>query len=147
MGVSRWDCKLESCLSILATRVQMGQMSTETAYLLVSKGYANLVGFSNPGKVQICYFPDPVCARLAMAMMDENWFMKLKGCYIMESPKTGGYSRPRIRFPVGCANQIRAMLEYFSQRCTFYFVVTFSEAKLTPHTGISLFPLLVGCPI
>jgi hypothetical protein len=74
----KWTDTPESCLSILATRVQMGQTSMKTATELVSGGYVNLTGFSGLSGVRICCQTDPVCARLAMALMDENWSMKVK---------------------------------------------------------------------
>ena len=58
--------------SILGTRVQMGQTTFQIASKLVSKGYANVVSVGD-GKAQICFMNDPVCARLAMCMMDEEW--------------------------------------------------------------------------
>jgi len=100
-----WESNKESCLSILATRVQMGQTSTEIASRLVSKGYANLVGFSTRNVAEICYHTDPVCAHLAMAIMDENWSMEVIGSNICGKDKiwwvqqaaesfSGGLCRP-----------------------------------------------------
>ena len=67
----------KACLSVLATRVQMGQTSFRVASDLVAKAYATLTDFTmaeDVGEVaQFCYLPDPVCARLAMCLMDENW--------------------------------------------------------------------------
>jgi ribonuclease HI len=78
----KWDKNQDSCLSILATRVQMGQTSTETASRLVAKGYASLVGFSDKNVARICYYPDPVCAHLAMAMMDKDWKIKVNDSFL-----------------------------------------------------------------
>ena len=51
----------------------MGAISvTVASELLVAKGYANLTGVSDVN-ASICYLPDPVCARLAMCLMDESW--------------------------------------------------------------------------
>ena len=41
---------------------------------LVAKGYQNLTGVTdNLTVTSFTYMPDPVCARLAMCMMDETW--------------------------------------------------------------------------
>lgn len=69
-----WEDSLPACLSILATRVQMGQTTFPIASQLVSKGYANLTSVAT-GTAQICYMPDPVCARLAMLLMDSTFVM------------------------------------------------------------------------
>lgn len=82
-----YSFKQDACLSILATRVQMGQTSTKTASDLVAKGYANLVHFSGQYVAKIDCFPDPVCARLAMALMDEKWSMKVEGAEIKGQSK------------------------------------------------------------
>jgi hypothetical protein len=63
-------------LSILATRVQMGQTSAS----LVSKGYGILTSFSQ-GAINdkdnrtavVCYFMDHVCSYLAMCLMDAGF--------------------------------------------------------------------------
>jgi hypothetical protein len=62
----------ESWLSVVATRVQMGCIKLDVVSKLVSKGYANLTGVSSNFATFI-YMPDPVCARLAMCMMDDEW--------------------------------------------------------------------------
>jgi hypothetical protein len=67
-----------ACLSILSTRVQIGQTSLSVASQLVKKGYANLTYFSAKARTaQIAYFPDPVCARLAMCVMDPAWSLEV----------------------------------------------------------------------
>jgi hypothetical protein len=49
-----------------------------TSYL-VAKGYANLTNVTS-NFATFVYMPDPVCARLAMCMMDEQWeFLKYHG--------------------------------------------------------------------
>ena len=63
---------LKAWLSILATRVQMGVTTVAIASDLVKKGYANLTHVSRDF-AYFTYFPDPVCARLAMGMMKEGW--------------------------------------------------------------------------
>jgi hypothetical protein len=57
------------------------------ASLLAFKGYANLVGFSNGNMAHICYFTDPVCAHLAMAMMDEEWCMEVRSSLVQGESK------------------------------------------------------------
>jgi hypothetical protein len=63
---------IESRLSVLATRVQMGSTRIDVVSKLVAKGYANLTGVT-ANFATFVYMPDPVCARLAMCMMDETW--------------------------------------------------------------------------
>jgi hypothetical protein len=68
-------CKDEDAVfSILATRIQMGQVSVPVTSKMVAVGYAGLSMFDRDkdgvNTAQICHFPDPVCARLAMCMMD-----------------------------------------------------------------------------
>ncbi|CAJ1963944.1 unnamed protein product [Cylindrotheca closterium] len=71
-------------LSVLGTRVQMGQTTFAAASGLVSRSYANLVSVSpatvdgnDKQSAKICFPPDPVCARLAMCLMDDSWSMAL----------------------------------------------------------------------
>jgi hypothetical protein len=71
-----WFENEQACLSVLGTRVQMGQTSFSIASHLVKNGYANLTYFYGPAQIaQIAYMPDPVCARLAMCVMDPKWKM------------------------------------------------------------------------
>jgi hypothetical protein len=72
LSEKKWDENLSACLSVLATRVQMGQTTFKIASDLVSKGYAILTSVST-GTARVCFMPDPVCARLAMCLMDENF--------------------------------------------------------------------------
>jgi hypothetical protein len=79
-----WNNDVEICLSILGTRFQMGQTSAKVAAELVAKGYAVLshyvapqtsqeeAGLEGVGRACIFFPTDPVCARLAMALMDED---------------------------------------------------------------------------
>ena len=62
----------------IGNRVQMGQTPIEIASHLVGYGYMNLVGVDDK-VAHTCFMPDPVCARLAMCLMDENWNTTLKG--------------------------------------------------------------------
>jgi hypothetical protein len=74
-----WTKHRESWFSVLATRVQMGSTSLDVASNLVAKGYANLTGVTS-NFATFVFMPEPVCARLAMCMMDENWSLaSLKG--------------------------------------------------------------------
>jgi len=67
-GWSWYKCE-SSWLSILATRVQMPSISRPVATELLHWGYANLISFEHKS-AQVAYLADPVCARLAMAIMD-----------------------------------------------------------------------------
>jgi len=70
-----WVDHLPSCYSILGTRVQMGHVSFKIASDVISKGYGGLTFLSSnkyDDIAEICFFPDPVCARLAMGMMIEE---------------------------------------------------------------------------
>jgi hypothetical protein len=78
---TNWRNNRRAWLNILGTRVQMGQTSLEVTSDLISKGYANLTSFAYPFVVgapvaEMCYFPDPVCARLAMGLMDKAWSLE-----------------------------------------------------------------------
>ena len=85
---SKWEEEEHSWISILGTRVQMGQTPIEIASHLVGYGYMNLVGV-NDKVARTCFMPDPVCARLAMCLMDENWNTTLKGhSQIQGQPKS-----------------------------------------------------------
>ena len=65
---------VSSCFSILATRLQMGQVSFDLASKQVASGYAYLTHFDpeQPAVADIAYLPDPVCAWLAMSQMIKN---------------------------------------------------------------------------
>jgi hypothetical protein len=81
LSVHAWFEDDQACLSVLGTRVQMGQTSISIASQLVKKGYANLTYFCGPAQIaQIAYMPDPVCARLAMCVMDPAWKMEGELC-------------------------------------------------------------------
>jgi len=69
-----WANSLTSCYSILGTRVQMGHVTFQTASQVTARGYAGLTYFSSQYEniANVCFFPDPVCARLAMGMMIED---------------------------------------------------------------------------
>jgi hypothetical protein len=76
---------LNACVSVLGTRLQIGQTSSFLASDLVARGYAMLTnyvfnvdgngykGLGLDNVASICFPTDPVCARLAMGMMDEDW--------------------------------------------------------------------------
>lgn len=76
-----WNNDLGACLSILGTRVQMGQVGFDMASKLVSMGYANLTHFSTStsGVADVCFLPDPVCARLAMGLMLPGYSFDKRG--------------------------------------------------------------------
>lgn len=76
--IQDWSKDSKACLSILGTRLQMGQTSVTLASNLVAKGYAVLSHYVAPvgddeGSACIFFPTDPVCARLAMAMMDADF--------------------------------------------------------------------------
>jgi len=82
---SRYVQQLSSCYSILGTRVQLGHVTFELASAVTSRGYAGLTYFSAKyGDIaHNCFFPDPVCARLAMGMT-------IEGLEIVKGSKIGG---------------------------------------------------------
>jgi hypothetical protein len=71
---STWDRDEGAVFSILATRVQMGHVSVPVTSRMVTDGYAGLTMFDHDkdgvNTAQMCHYPDPVCARLAMCLMD-----------------------------------------------------------------------------
>jgi hypothetical protein len=78
---NRWSTSNAACLSILGTRLQMGQTTFDVASKLVANGYAVLSHYISPvlgvDSSACIFFPtDPVCARLAMAMMDGTFEMR-----------------------------------------------------------------------
>jgi hypothetical protein len=83
-----WYNELMAAINFLGTRVQMEDTSFAVISNLVAMAYANLSGCSEDcTTVKLAYLPDPVCARLAMCMMDEDfthepspeWKKKIKG--------------------------------------------------------------------
>ena len=61
-------------INILATRMQLGQVSADVAADLVAKAYANLCSYNEDSRlVRLGYLTDPVPARLAMGMMDADF--------------------------------------------------------------------------
>jgi hypothetical protein len=69
-----WESALQAVANFLGTRVQLGETSFDMISNLVAKAYANLSGCSEDCKtLNLAYLPDPVCARLAMCMMDEDF--------------------------------------------------------------------------
>jgi hypothetical protein len=78
-----WADDKTSLISILGTRVQMGiTTSFVVSSDLVSQAYAHLVDFQmyedgtvSSSVARITFMPDPVCAALAMGLMQEGWAM------------------------------------------------------------------------
>ena len=69
-----WSLILLACINLLATRIQMGHTSALVASELVANSYTNFLGYiPDSESVLLGYYPDPVCARLAMCMMDETY--------------------------------------------------------------------------
>jgi len=86
---SGWGYTPTSWLSILGPRIQPGQTSVNVAANLVAVGYANLCGYNTKTNVlQLGFLPDPVPARLAMCMMDEDFE------YTADFSKQVGKGRP-----------------------------------------------------
>ena len=106
-----WDGSKPVWLNILGTRAQMGQTNFNFASQLVAGSYANFVGLDPKGdSARITYLPDPVCARLAMRMMDPQCSMECTT--IGGDGLTTIRGRPKIRW-VGKMKQI-----YSEQICT-----------------------------
>ncbi|CAJ1946117.1 unnamed protein product, partial [Cylindrotheca closterium] len=68
------ELSLQKYYSLLATRLQMGQVSFDFASELVASGYAHLTHYSpeQTAVAEIAFLPDPVCAWLAMTQMIED---------------------------------------------------------------------------
>ena len=61
-------------INLLSTRAQLGLISADVASDLVANTYANLCSYNDDTRfVHLGYLPDPVPARLAMCMMDEDF--------------------------------------------------------------------------
>jgi hypothetical protein len=78
-----WERDLGACFSLLGTRLQLGQPSFSLACTVVEDGYATLTYLGDPTNemkepttARICFETDPVCARLAMCMMDPDWSIR-----------------------------------------------------------------------
>ena len=82
-----WTINDDSIASVLGTRVQLGLVNYDFINKATSKGYAMLVRYDTPkpagpdqmkafGSVAIVFPPDPVCAALAMGMMQPGWALK-----------------------------------------------------------------------
>jgi len=79
-NVNDWWRRVDACFSVLATRVQMGQTTINIAAQLVSRGYAILMDLDIAQQTaDIAHLPDPVCARLAMCLMKEDWKTDIGG--------------------------------------------------------------------
>ena len=82
-----WRESNDSVASVLATRVQLGIASYEFVAKATSKGYGNLVHFCGEdnsgnrsfGTASIAFPPDPVCAALAMGIMQDSWSLAKPG--------------------------------------------------------------------
>ena len=94
----KWDDNEAAWLSILGTRVQMGQTTFSIASKVVAHSYANLVGVTDVNNettksAQICFMPDPVCARLAMCLMCDTWSMNVNGSERLEGKEKRWWSQ------------------------------------------------------
>jgi hypothetical protein len=80
VGTKEWESNNKALCSILGSRVHM-RITTSFSSDLVAKAYAHLVYFHHPDEAgdiekavaRICFMPDPVCAALAMGLMNEDW--------------------------------------------------------------------------
>ena len=80
LSATNYKDKPLSCYSVLGTRVQMGTVTSfDRLSALVSAGYGCLVDFkqqeentSSP-RAWVSFMSDPVCATLAMRLMDSEW--------------------------------------------------------------------------
>ena len=61
----------------------MGQLPVNYSSKQIAKGYAVLTNFEATGVANVCHLPDPVCARLAMLIMQNN---KKIGSIVSQSP-------------------------------------------------------------
>ena len=78
LSSKNWEDNRNAWINLLSTRVQMGQTTMAVTSDLVAKAYANLTGyFEETNSAQLAYLPDPVCGRLSMCMMDENFTCRL----------------------------------------------------------------------
>ena len=77
----KWEELQQAWVSVLGIRAQMGQTLFSMASDLVGYSYANLVGVNidkeDKKSAKIFFPPDPVCARLAMCLMDKDWSLRL----------------------------------------------------------------------
>ena len=75
LRVVNWqDDNRNGWINILATRMQLGQVSADVAADLVANAYANLCSYNSDSRlVRLGYLTDPVLARLAMGMMDGDF--------------------------------------------------------------------------
>jgi uncharacterized protein Usg len=99
--------KDDKCLySILGTRIQMGMTASfHFASDLIANGYANLVYFDANEKggtvgpvSQVAFFPDPVCAALAMGLMSPGWmFCSSQNSMTWEGQEPSFWSRETMR--------------------------------------------------
>lgn len=82
-----WTTTDNSIASVLATRVQLGLANYDFVNKSTSSGYAMLVRYDSPeshrqdplkkfGTVAIAFPPDPVCAALAMGLMQPGWTLR-----------------------------------------------------------------------
>ena len=85
LGETDWKNLKRPCLSVLGTRIQMGPTSAPIVSDLVSKGYAHLTYYEHggvegiPNRASFAFLPDPVCARIAMCLMDNDFMFTTDG--------------------------------------------------------------------
>ena len=143
---------LASCLSVLGTRIQMGQTSVAMVSRLVSKGYAHLTSFQQapkrsdvPSKATFTFLPDPVCARICMALMDKD-FADGMGDHVRLTRLSLGTRRPfgPLRwasfFRTVYARPTRGTTAKWHRLCSYCFAETFFARRQTLTTRHSQLP-------
>ena len=80
-----WKDDSKVWMSILGSRIQIGRTSSAAVSELVSKGYAYLSDFEETRQdisvtsvASLTFLPDPVCARLAMCLMDKSFSVNVR---------------------------------------------------------------------
>jgi len=116
-----WKKHESTWLNILGTRVQMGQTTVSIASDLVARGYANLIACTDR-TATICYLPDPVCARLAMCLMEESQKLNAGSSTTYGQPARWWVARMRDLFAGGLCQPERGdfgeiMVAFFMLLC------------------------------
>ena len=89
-----WDKFRVAWISLLSIRVQMGQTTAELASDLVAYSYAVFCGYSPESRaVRLGHFPDPVCARLAMCMMDDAYTHQVPSTKVVQGKDKKWWSK------------------------------------------------------
>ena len=109
-----------ACFSVLATCVQMGQVAYGFSSDLVSRGYASFTYLPekrSSGVADICFFPDPVLAHLAMRQ-NNNLSRSIATCLKF------GWGKHHASFSRACVDPQREMWARLEPLCSCCFVGT-----------------------